>query len=285
MKKLLSVVAAALVALTFVGCVMDEDGINWNTYTKDKQNKIAFYAQIQSGATLKGEWSFPDTNFFVAEDPSKDPAGTKVIDGFDNNYTVNYKNEGTERGRYFKETSLKHAGALIKVTYLKDSDSLGASKMGVIFDLKANATDANAKDFYIVGVGLGDKSYYVSKFTNVNDFQADNFGTKLSTNPAGEKEIVKFTTGNFDNLPAADAEGNTSVYVYYKLVKDGSFDWAILADLTDEEIAMFKGNKKFNATKLEDLGDKVLKSGNTKEKAGAEYEEAPITKVKATDLL
>ncbi|MCR5764564.1 MAG: hypothetical protein K6G09_01170 [Treponema sp.] len=285
MKKLLSVVAAALVALTFVGCVMDEDGINWNTYTKDKQNKIAFYAQIQPGATLKGEWSFPDTSFFVAEDPSKDPSGTKVVDGFDNKYTVNYTNSTADTGRYFKETALKHAGALIKVTFNPETTAGKPSKMGVIFDLKANATNATAKDFYVVGVGYGDKSYYVSKFTNVTDFQAYNFGTDLTDNPAGEIVIEKLTSGNFNNLPAAGTDGNTSVYVYYKLVKDGSFDWAILADLTDDEIKMFKGNKKFNATKLEDLGDKVLKSGNTKDKAGAEYEEAPISKVKATDLL
>ena len=69
MKKLLSVVAAALVALTFVGCVMDEDGINWNTYTKDKQNKIAFYAQIQKESTLLGTWDFPtDKSWLSAED-------------------------------------------------------------------------------------------------------------------------------------------------------------------------------------------------------------------------
>ncbi len=279
MKKLLSVVAAALVALTFVGCVMDEDGINWNTYTKDKQNKIAFYAQIYPGATLKGDWYFPNTAFFAGDDTEG------AIKGSNDAYTINKKNEGTDKYRAYKETALNHAGALIKVTFdAETSTTVGTdtatSKMGVIFDLKANATDKNAKDFYIVGIGMADKSYYVSKFTNVTDIQAENFGTKLDNNPAVEKEFVALKSGNFANLPAAK-DGKTSVYVYYKLIKDGSFDWAILGDLTDEEIAMFKGNKKFNATKLSDLGDKVLKSGNT----GAEYEAAPITKVKATDLL
>ena len=272
MKKLLSVVAAALVALTFVGCVMDEDGINWNTYTKDKQNKIAFYAQIQPEATLKGEWNFPDTAFFAADDTEG------VIKGANNKYTVEYTNNATDRYRAYKETALKHAGALIKVTFNKETTAGKASKMGVIFDLKANATAETAKDFYIVGVGVGDKSYYVSKFTNVTDLQAENFGTKLAQNPAVEKEIVAWKADNFTNLPAADADGNTSVYVYYKLVKDGSFDWAILADLTDEEIAMFKGNKKFNAVDLssDELKAKVLQKGNT----GAEYEAAPVEKGK-----
>ncbi len=279
MKKLLSVVAAALVALTFVGCVMDEDGINWNTYTKDKQNYIAFYAQIQNNATLKGQWDFPDTAFFAGDDTEG------VIKGADNKYTVEYLNTTGDTYRAFKKTALKHAGALIKITFDKATTAGEPSKMGVIFDLKPNATDKNANDFYIVGVGVGDKSYYVSKFTNVTseNLQKYNFGTTAETNPSSEKEIVKFAKNNFTNLPTAAEDGSTSVYVYYKLVKDGSFDWAILANLTDEEIAMFKGNKKFNAVDLssDELKAKVLQKGNT----GAEYEAAPVTKVKATDLL
>lgn len=273
MKKLLSVVAAALVALTFVGCVMDEDGINWNTYTKDKQNKIAFYAKINGGTTLNGEWNYPNTSFFAGDDTEG------VIKGQNNKYTVSWENKTTDVYRAYKETTFAHAGALIKVTFDGTSKALDTSKMGVIFDLKANATDKKANDFYIVGVGVGDKSYYVSKFTNVTteNFQAYNFGTTAETNPAAEKEIVKYAKDNFTNLPAPAEDGSTSVYVYYKLIKDGSFDWAILADLTDDEVKQFQNsNKKFNSVKLSDLGDKVLQSGNT----GAEYEAAPVEKGK-----
>lgn len=272
MKKLLSVVAAALVALTFVGCVMDEDGINWNTYTKDKQNKIAFYAQVQPGATLKGAWEFPDTNFFKGD-------GTEgAIRGADNNYKVDYTNNGSAAYREYQETALKHAGALIKVTYGKESANLSASKMGVIFDLKDSKTTGvtNGKDFYVVGIGANN-TYYVSKFTNIVDIQAYNFGatTTATGTDAKEVEIVALpSSGTNITLPAATDEG-TSVYVYYKLIKDGSFDWAIL-DLTAEQVKDFKGNKKFNAAKLEDYT--VLAKGNTLEKAGAEYEEAKVEK-------
>lgn len=274
MKKLLSVVAAALVALTFVGCVMDEDGINWNTYTKDKQNKIAFYAQVQPGATLKGAWEFPDTSFFAGDDTEG------AIKGADNNYTVNYENKEASAYRAYKETALKHSGALIKVTYGKDSVNLGASKMGVIFDLKDSKTTGvtNGKDFYVVGIGANN-TYYVSKFTNIVNIQEYNFGasTKATGTAAKEVEIVALPeSGTNITLPAATDEG-TSVYVYYKLIKDGSFDWAIL-DLTAEQVKDFKGNKKFNAAKLDDYT--VLAKGNTLEKAGAEYEEAKVEKGK-----
>lgn len=283
MKKLLSVVAAALVALTFVGCVMDEDGINWNTYTKDKQNKIAFYAQIQPSATLKGEWNFPDTDFFAGDDTE---GAIKMKS--DKKYEVDYTNNAADAYRAYKETAMKHAGALIKVTYGKDSANLGASKMGVIFDLKDSKSGAKdssnkaAKDFYVVGIGANN-TYYVSKFTNIVDIQAYNFGatTKATGTDAKEIEIVALPSTSNITLPAATDAG-TSVYVYYKLMKDGSFDWAIL-DLTDDQVNDFKGNKKFNAAKIDDYT--VLAKGNTLEKAGAEYEEAPITKVKATDLL
>lgn len=272
MKKIMTALAAIAVAFSLMGCMPTENGVNWTSYTKDKQNKIAYYAQIKEGIKLSGSWYIPDTTFFAADDTEG------VIKGFDNKYTVEYENKGSSLYRAYKETTFNHAGAVIKVTF--DNASVGASKMGVIFDLKANATDKNAKDFYIIGLNPSAKNsavanFYVSKYTNVTDIQAENFGTKLATNPAKEVEIVGLNTKNNITVPAADAEGKVSFYVYFKLMEDGSFDYAVL-DMTDDDLANFKGTKKFQKANIDDYT--VLVKGNTKEKAGAEYPEAEVKK-------
>lgn len=225
MKKLLSVVAAALVALTFVGC----DGL----LQKD------------------------------------DTEG--AITGSGKKYKVEYKNEGTDAYRAYKATTMKHAGALVKVTF--DSADVGTSKMGVIFDLKdavSGVKDADGKagrDFYCIGIGAGDKSYYVSKFTNIVDIQANNFGAKTTatgTEPK-EVEVVKYAQNNFTKLPAAAEDGSISVYVYYKALTDGSFDYKIL-NITDEVAKAFKIETGTFDSSV------ILFEGNTLAKAGAEFE-------------
>lgn len=281
MKKLLAVIAAAAVALTLVGCVDPETGVNWPSYTKDKQNKIGFYAQVyRDGAKLDGSWYIPDTVFYSGDDTEN------VIKGSNDNYTINHTNNESVNYRAYKETALKHAGALVKVTFNDGESVTKASKMGVIFDLKANADNKDAIDFYAIAVGQdGGGSYYVSKFTNVTDIKAYNFGTEedasntaaqnaaVKANPAKEKEIVKLVSGNLKNKMPAAKDGKTSVYIYFKLMEDGSFDYALL-DMTDEEMANFKGAKKFQAAKIDDY--KVIVKGNTKAVAGAEYEAAPV---------
>lgn len=225
MKKLLSVVAAALVALTFVGC----DGLLQKDDTE---------------GAIKG-------------------AGTK--------YTVEYNNEGTDAYRAYKATTLKHAGALVKVTF--DTTDVASSKMGVIFDLKdsvsgaKDAEDKAARDFYCIGIGAGDKSYYVSKFTNIVDIQAKNFGatTTATGNDPKEVEIVTWTQNNFTKLPAAAEDGTVSVYVYYKALTDGSFDYKIL-NITDEVA------KAFDLKTGTFDSSVILFEGNTLAKAGAEFE-------------
>jgi hypothetical protein len=264
MKKIMAVIAAAAVALTLVGCA-GEDGINWPSYTKDKQNKIGFYAQVAPNTTLDGTWYIPDTVFYAGDDTEG------AIKGNNDNYSINHENKTDGKYRAYKETAFKHAGALVKVTF--NTANTSSSKMGVIFDLKKSANEG-ADDFYAIAVGQeGGGTYYVSKFTNVTDIQADNFGTKLTTNPAIEKEIVPIKTGNLSSKMPKAVEGKTSVCIYFKLAADGSFDWALL-DLTDDEMKDFKGAKKFLEANIDDY--KVLVKGNTKAVAGAEYEEAPV---------
>ena len=190
-----------------------------------------------------------------------------AITGSGKNYKVEYNNEDAEAYRAYKATTLKHAGGLVKVTF--DSANVSTSKMGIIFDLKANAADKNARDFYAIGLNpkgknSGTANFYVSKFTNVTDMQAYNFGTDLTENPAKEVEIVKLATTNNIAMPAADAEGKVSVYVYYKTLLDGSFDYKIL-NISDEIAKAFK----FDTGAFESSA--ILAQGNTKAKAGAEY--------------
>lgn len=270
MKKILTALAAIAVAFSLMGCVVDDQGVNWNSYTKDKQNLIAYYAQIAPNTTLNGSWYIPDTVFFAAADDTEG-----AIKGNNDNYTVEYSNTTNTAYRAYKATAFKHAGAIIRVTF--DSAAVSTSKMGVIFDLKDDDENEGAKEFYIIGVNptTTEANFYVSKYSNVTDIQAYNFGTDVQDNPAEEIEIVKLAkANNIKTIPAA-VEGKISFYIYYKLMSDGSFDYAVL-DMTDEQLEDFKTNDKFNKANIDDYT--VLAKGNTKAKAGAEYPAAEVKK-------
>lgn len=205
-----------------------------------------------------------------------DEAG--AIKGSGKKYKVSYKNESADKPyRAYKATTLKHAGGLVKVTF--DSNNVSTSKMGIIFDLKDDDVNEGAREFYIIGLNPRSdvSNFYVSKFTNVTDIQAYNFGTEESStntdeqnaavkaNPAKEVEIVPLAKANNITFPAADADGKYSVYVYYKALTDGSFDWKILN--IDDDIA-----KAYDFAEGNFVSSAVIKSGNTKAKAGTEYE-------------
>lgn len=166
----------------------------------------------------------------------------KAIKGSGNKYTVEYTNEGSEAYRAYAATGMAHAGALVKVTF--DSINTSSSKMGIIFDLhdsKSGVKDAKgaaAKDFYAIAIGNeGDGSYYVSKFTDIVDIQAKNFGATTTAKEKEPKEVeyVKLVTGNLKaKMPAKAADGSRSLYIYYRCLGEGIYEWAIL-NLTDEQ--------------------------------------------------
>ncbi len=164
----------------------------------------------------------------------------EAITGKNNDYAVDYENTSSDIYRAYKSTSLKHAGALVRVKF--DSKDVGYSKMGIIFDLHDNADDKNAKDFCIIGLGTqADKNFYVSTFTNVTDLQADNFGTKLADNPA--KEVEHVALGSEALKVPVNADGSVVYYVYFKAQLDGSYDYAIL-NLTEEQASSFDISKE-----------------------------------------
>ena len=196
-----------------------------------------------------------------------------AITGSGKKYSVKYTNDAKDAYRAYKATGMKHAGALVKVTF-KTTD-VSSSKMGVIFDLKDAVSGAKdekgkaAKDFYSIAIGLeGGGSYYVSKFTDIVDIQAKNFGASTTAGAKEPKEIevVTLATGNLKSkMPEKAADGTISLYVYYKSLVDGSFDYKIL-NISDDVASAFD----FKTGTFDD--SVVLVSGNTKTKAGTEWE-------------
>ena len=199
--------------------------------------------------------------FVGCGEKAEDSDPNNMIQGSGSKYSIDYTNEDAEQtSRGFKETKLKHAGGLVKITIDQLTPTAGnGGVMGFIFDLKKNADNAAARDFFIIGV-RNDNKYYVSKFTNVTDMQAENFGTKLEENPAVEKQLDP-TSGVFSNLSAAmpkDDNGNQYVYVYAFGNTDGSFNWKILNASATEKVKNLS-DKDFSS--LEITSDMVLAEG------------------------
>lgn len=164
-----------------------------------------------------------------------------AITGSGKKYSVKYTNDGTDAYRAYKATALKHAGALVKVTF-KTTD-VASSKMGIIFDLKDAASGVkDAKDFYVIGIGMeGGGNYYVSKFTDITDIQAKNFGASTTAKDKEPKEVeyVEYTSAGNLKLPAAAEDKSISLYVDYKLLINGTISYA-LYDITDEVAKTYK---------------------------------------------
>ncbi len=167
-----------------------------------------------------------------------DPEG--IIKGTAGNYSVNYKYENadtTATYRAYKPTGFKHAGALVKVTFnAADLANIGNSKFGLIFGLKETKNgDQKIRDFYIIGLGAEKHNeeygkYYVSKYENVVDIQAENFGAPEDGGAAAAgkpQETVKVGITNC-SLPK-DGEGNVYAYIWYQANNTtGAYDWKIL---------------------------------------------------------
>lgn len=164
----------------------------------------------------------------------------KAIKGSGSKYSIDYTNEGTQNYRAYKSTGLSHAGALVKVTFDKDCDA-GVSKMGVIFDLQERKENKQKlRDFNIIGIAK-DGTYYVSRLTNIEDIQDDNFGAVVNaaTGPS-EKELVSIDLGKKVTM-STDADGNKYVYVWYKANLNGTYSWAIVT-MTDDQAKAFDKN-------------------------------------------
>ncbi|MDE7227948.1 MAG: hypothetical protein K2N31_06480 [Treponemataceae bacterium] len=150
----------------------------------------------------------------------------EMISGGNNDYLIAYTNDSNLTSRGYVPTTLKHAGAIMEFKFTNSTANSGAGVLGFIWELKDDG--AAAKQFYVLGVrqDKGIPSYYVSHFTNVTNINAENFGTKLPTNPAVE-DFVSPLNGK------GDADG-----VGFK--KIGTSSWAddagtvtVYADIAD----------------------------------------------------
>ena len=213
-----------------------EDSENESFIFKD------WYTSLDGGITLSEEPFDFDTeiikNIKLYAVWNSDSEFLPMINGSGNYYYTEYMNESsTENRRAVMTSSLKHAGCLVKITFDKDSIACGtnsvAGNMGLLFDF-------NKGTFFIICI-RSDGKFYVSKYENVTNFDADNFGTSLSRNPAIETQIVP-TNGTWSNLSGSmpkDSKGNSFCYVYTLCKDDGTIDWAVLNNSgTDKETSL-----------------------------------------------
>ena len=178
------------------------------------------------------------------------------ITGKNNDYSIDFTNDTDAAMRGYKETELKHAGGLVKITLDETVAADGkGGVMGFIFDLK---NGESGKDFYIVGVRKN--GYYVSKFTNVTNLQAYNFGVsdKEDNTKADGTTETEYAKAFQPLTLVKDEDGNSFVYVYAICNKDGSFDWKILNNSATEKVKNLS-DKAF--TELVITSDMVLAEG------------------------
>ena len=153
------------------------------------------------------------------DDPNKMISGTNKV------YTIDYTNESEDVSRGYNTTAYKHAGAAVQLDFENASNTVEGGVMGLIFDLEEKD---GAKSFNVIGVKTKDANgklgYYVSRFENVTDLQAENFGTKLAENPARETEYVK-AFGSATGVKNEEKDDTITVYAYAieeKATEDGT---------------------------------------------------------------
>lgn len=155
-----------------------------------------------------------------------------IIKGTAGNYSVNYTSnkDSNDEYRAYKSTTYKHAGELAKITFKKeDIANAGTSKFGVIFGLKEKKQGStNIRNFFIVGLGAnGD--YYVSKYENIVDIQAENFGASTSADAtAGEAKETIISTGTSNGIHSSTLYGGNDedkyAYIWYQVQKNGTIE-------------------------------------------------------------
>lgn len=148
----------------------------------------------------------------------------KMIKGSNKVYTIDYTSETDENSRGYNATAYKHAGAAVQLDFENVSKTSDSGVMGLIFDLEEKD---GVKSFNIIGVkttnASGKLGYYVSRFENVTDIQADNFGTKLTENPATETKYAPKGKDTFGVATGVKNEEKDTITVYaYAIEKEAT---------------------------------------------------------------
>lgn len=177
-----------------------------------------------------------------------DPEG--IIKGGAGRFSVNYTYDGDTEYRAYRSTGAKHSGALVKISFNEaDIANAGNSKFGLIFGLKETKNgDQKIRNFYIAGLGANGQ-YYVSKFENVVDIQAKNFGAGTTytnnvstTGPNGEKETIISeggTDGIHDGTLYTKEGEDPYAYIWYQIFTDGSIHLKI-GNMADDKVTEWK---------------------------------------------
>ena len=144
-----------------------------------------------------------------ADDPNE------MITGSNKNYEIDYTNTTEVISRGYHSTAYKHAGAAVQLDFENVSKNVNAGVMGLIFDLEEKD---GVKSFNVIGVKTnnanGELGYYVSRFENVTDLQADHFGTKLKENPAKEIKYDLKGKDTFGGATGVKNEEKDTITVY-----------------------------------------------------------------------
>ena len=132
---------------------------------------------------------------FMACAAEEDDDELKAITGSNNDYSINFPNTGNDMYRAYATTYNKHLGGLCQITIEKDA--VGDGSIGYMFDLESNPARAekDPRTFCLVGFNLatpGTAKPYVSRYNNITDIQAVNFGATVNA-PSGpsEKEYIE----------------------------------------------------------------------------------------------
>ena len=168
--------------------------------------------------------------FGLASCGAGDDDPNNMISGSNKVYTIDYTNESEDVvSRGYNTTAYKHAGAAVQLDFENASNTVEGGVMGLIFDLEEKD---GAKSFNVIGVKTKDANgklgYYVSRFENVTDLQAVNFGTELAENPATETKYAPkggATFGVATGVKNAEKEDTITVYAYAieeKATEDGT---------------------------------------------------------------
>ena len=172
------------------------------------------------------------------EEDDDDPVG--AITGSNNNYAVNYNNtngyaadtandtKANSAGVYraWNRTTWQHQGALTKITLKKGNGAAGKNDgvMGVAWDLQTTdgkdaASETAAETFNVFGLRNynGTLQCYVSRYFNITNKQANNFGATATstTNPATTPTVATEydVSGGFNNLWSAGSGDEVTVWV------------------------------------------------------------------------
>lgn len=170
----------------------------------------------------------------------KDDDEFKLITGSNKKYEIDATNDTDNVIRGYDTTTFKHIGATVVISI--NNENVKSGVMGFIFNLEKDKIVKDTKDFNIIGFRTTDKNgnmqYYVSKYENIADIQAENFGAKTTANSANGEAYEKELKGFSSTVKGKVVDGETKIVVYLKPIqKDGTYQQELYLLEYDSEAA------------------------------------------------